>query len=449
MKMLEKAPDLRGQVKFVDIEGLVPIDHLLRKIDRAVDFNRVYEMVEHLYCEDNGRPSADPVVLVKMALIQHLYGIKSLRQTVKEIDMNIAYRWFLHYDIDTPIPHFATVSYAFATRFPNELFEDIFAWILECAVSRRLVDAQTIFIDATHIKANANKKKNRKVLAKYTARVYDEQLREEIDGDREAHGKKPLKDKDNDEPPESGGHMITESTTDPDCGLFHKGEHKVEFAYTTHVACDEHNFILGCEVTPGNIHDSRVFDEVYDDVTEKFEEVETVAVDAGYKTPWICKKVQDDGKNISTAYKRPMTKRGFFRSYEFVYDEYYNCVICPNNQVLKYSTTNRDGYREFKSNPKICVTCPHRNKCTESRNCQKLVQKHIWEDYIERAEDFRHSPAGKTSYGLRSQTIERVFADAKEKHSMRYTTLRGLDRVRNWVRLKFAAMNLKKMAMWA
>jgi len=447
--MLEKAPDLRGNIKIIDIEALVPAEHLLRKVDRVVDFNRVYEMVEHLYCEDNGRPAADPVVLVKMAFIQHLYGIKSLRQTVKEIDMNIAYRWFLHYDIDTPIPHFATVSYAFATRFPNELFEKIFAWILESAVERRLVEAGVVFIDATHIKASANKKKNRKVLAEKTARVYDEQLRAEIEADRAAHGKKPLKDKDDEQQPKNGGQTVTESVTDPDCGLFHKGEHKVEFAYTTHVACDAHNFILSCEMTPGNVHDSRVFDRVYDDVCESFSEVETVAVDAGYKTPWICKKVQDDGKNISTAYKSPMTKRGFFRSYEFVYDEYYDCVICPNNQVLKYSTTNRDGYREFKSNPKICVSCPYRSKCTESRNCQKQVQKHIWEGYIDRAEDFRHSPAGKASYGLRSQTIERVFADAKEKHGMRYTMLRGLDRVRNWVRLKFAAMNLKKIAMWA
>lgn len=65
------------------------------------------------------------------------------------------------------------------------------------------------------------------------------------------------------------------------------------------------------------------------------------------------------------------------------------------------------------------------------------------------AEDFRHSPRGKATYSMRSETIERVFADAKEKHAMRYTNHRGLTRVKNWVRLKFAAMNLKKMAMWA
>lgn len=446
--MLEKTADMRGDVKIIDIESLVPQEHLLRKIEKAVDFDQIYGMVEHLYSEDNGRPSCDPVVLVKMAFLQHLYGIRSLRQTTSECSMNIAYRWFLHYNLDTKIPHFATVSYAFATRFPEELFEEIFAWILDAAVEKKLVDAKTIFIDATHIKANANKKKNRKIMAQKTARVYDEQLREEINADRQAHGKKQLKNKDDDNTPPQE-REITVSTTDPDCGLFHKGEHKVEFAYTTHVACDVHNFVLGCEVTAGNVHDSTVFDTVYDEVTEKFREVEAVAVDAGYKTPWICKKTTDDGKLISTPYKAPMTKRGFFKSYEFVYDEFYDCVICPNNQVLKYSTTNRDGYREFKSDPKICADCPYKSKCTESKANQKLVQKHVWQSYLELAEDIRHSAEGRATYALRSRTIERVFADAKEKHGMRYTPIKGLTRVKNWVRLKFAAMNLKKLAMWA
>lgn len=155
------------------------------------------------------------------------------------------------------------------------------------------------------------------------------------------------------------------------------------------------------------------------------------------------------GRNISTPYKRPMTGKGFFRSYDYVYDEYYDCVICPANQPLRYTTTNRDGYREYKSDSKTCKNCPYLMKCTHSKNNQKVVQKHIWDDYIEAAEDFRHSPDGHAIYARRSQTIERVFADAKEKHGMRYTLLKGLTRVSNWLRLKFVAMNLIKMAMWA
>jgi len=95
----------------------------------------------------------------------------------------------------------------------------------------------------------------------------------------------------------------------------------------------------------------------------------------------------------------------------------------------------------------ICKHCTTRQQCTRSQSFQKTVTRHIWQDYLERAEDVRHSPLGKATYELRSQTIERVFADAKEKHGMRYTHHRGLIRVTNWVRLKFVAMNLKKLAM--
>ena len=80
--------------EIVAIDSLVPRDHLLRKIDQAVDFNRLYEMVGPLYCEDNGRPSIDPVVLFKMVLIQHLYGLPSLQRTAEEVSLNVERWWF-------------------------------------------------------------------------------------------------------------------------------------------------------------------------------------------------------------------------------------------------------------------------------------------------------------------------------------------------------------------
>ena len=73
--MLERGKKDREQVELVAIDELVPRAHLLRKIDAAVDFDRLYEMVKPLYSEDDGRPSIDPVVLFKMVLIQHLYGL--------------------------------------------------------------------------------------------------------------------------------------------------------------------------------------------------------------------------------------------------------------------------------------------------------------------------------------------------------------------------------------
>ncbi len=147
-------------------------------------------------------------------------------------------------------------------------------------------------------------------------------------------------------------------------------------------------------------------------------------------------------------YKRPMTKKGNIEWYKYAYDEYYDCVICPEYQILKYATTNKDGYREYKSDTGICRSYTSRARCTVSKNCYKTVASHIWKDYIKQAKDVRHSPIGKETYEKRGKTIERVFADGKKKYAMQYTPYRGLAHVSNWVKLKYATMNLKKLAMW-
>ena len=85
----------RSVVKIVNTESLVPADHLLRKIDAAVDFNCICKIVVPLYSENYGRSSVDLVVLFKMVLIQHLYGLPSMRRTAEEVNLNMAYRWFL------------------------------------------------------------------------------------------------------------------------------------------------------------------------------------------------------------------------------------------------------------------------------------------------------------------------------------------------------------------
>ena len=440
--MLRTNKKERNQVEIFSIEEFVPQDHLLRKIDSAVDFTHIYDFVTDLYCKNNGRPSVDPVVLVKMVLIQHLYGISSLRRTHEEISMNVAYRWFLGYLMNEEIPHFSTVSYNFKHRFTEHTVENVFNWILNEINNAGYLSLEAVFIDGTHIKANANMKKVVKKAVPQASKIYEDQLMKEINEDREEHGKKPFEGK-----KEKEEKIINESTTDPESGVFHKGEHKKCFAYSAQTACDQNGYILGVEVNSGNVHDSVAFDGLYDKLTEKFPEIETIVADAGYKTPWICKKIIDDGRVPSLPYKRTMTKKGFFQKYKYAYDEYYDCYLCPNNQILNYTTTNREGYREYKSIPYQCAKCEMIGQCTESKAQQKLVNRHIWEDYLELADDYRYTPKYKALYEQRKETIERVFADAKEKYAMRYTQYRGLTQVSNWVKLKFAAMNLKKFAI--
>ena len=441
--------DGRKDVVMVDLDALVPKDHLLRKIERVMDYDWLYERLDPYYCHDNGRPGTDPVVLIKMVLIQHLFGIPSLRQTYREIQVNLAYRWFLGYSLLDNIPHFATVSYAFCKRFPGELSEEIFEHILNKAINNRMVDPSEIFIDGTHIKASANKKKFQKEQVKKTAKVYSEQLRQEVNAEREKLGKKPIEDDDDDDTPDGGETAEkTVSTTDPDSGVFVKGEHEKQFAYEAHTACDSKGFVLGVEVTAGNVHDSVAWDKIYDEVTGKYD-VEFVTMDAGYKTPWIAKKTLDGGRIPVLPYTRYNGNKDRYKPWEYTYDAANDTYICPHGGILRHTTTDRDGKRTYRSTPANCKSCPCKAKCGANEKGQKIYTTHIWQEYLDLVEQIRKTERGKDIYAKRKETIERVFADAKEQHAMRYTHHRGLARVTNWVRLKYAAMNLKKLANWS
>ena len=460
--MMTQNDKVRTQVQMVCIDDLVPHDHLLRIIDKAIDWSFIYDLVKNTYSDGVGRPSIDPVTLIKIPLIQYLYGIKSMRQTIKDIEVNMAYRWFLGLELYEDVPHFSTFSKNYTRRFKDtDLFEQIFQHILEECYRFRLIDPTEIFVDATHVKARANNKKMQRRIAKQEALFYSEMLRKDIDSDREAHGKKPLKKKDDDNDKNDGvggndkfedytddvpadAKTIKCSTTDSESGWFRKGEHKNVFAYGIETACDKNGWILNFTVNPGNEHDSRTFKGLYD----KLENIgmEYCVVDAGYKTPAIAKLLLDKGVKPVFPYKRPMTKDGFFKKYEYVYDEYNDCYICPNDKILTYRTTNKDGYREYKSCGETCSTCPCLSQCTASRDHVKLVTRHVWEDYMEACEDIRQTLGMKELYSHRKETIERIFGTAKENHGFRYTQMYGKARMKMKVALTFACMNLKKLA---
>ncbi|MGL5616963.1 MAG: IS1182 family transposase [Sarcina sp.] len=440
--LTKRKMNLRDQVEFNCLEQLVPKDHLLRKVDNVINFDFIYKDVEKLY-SGIGRPSIDPVVLIKIVVIQYLFGIPSMRQTIKEIQVNVAYRWFLGYSISEAIPHFSTFSKNYSRRFKNtEIFNNIFLKILDIANENNLLATEQVYIDSTHIKASANKKKYEKVKVEVEAKQYQDKLNEEINKDRVMHGKKPFSEKETIETKET-----VKSTTDPEAGMFYKTEKERCFAYLAHTVCDDSNFILGFDITPGNVHDSVAFKKVFDNVLLRYrEEIIIAALDAGYVTPFISKTIFEANILPSMPYKRPMTKKGFFKKYEYTYDERNDIYICPNECELKYTTTNRDGYKEYKSNPFECLKCPLKSQCTQSKNAQKVVTRHIWQENLEEAQHLRHDNYVKSVYKRRKETIERIFADAKEKHGMRFTHLRGLAKIKFEVTLIFSCMNLKKLA---
>lgn len=448
--MTREADKKREQMMFFSMDDMVPKDHLLRLIEQSMDFSFIYDIVKDKYCADNGRPGIDPVILIKIQLIQILYGIRSIRQTIKDIEVNVAYRWFLGLSMLDKVPHFTTLGKNYTRRFEGtDLYEQIFGRVLCECVRCGFVDMNTIFVDSTHIKAAANNKKFVKEAAEKTARFYESALRIEIEKDRKEHERKPLKDKK--EHPKGGAgsreektiKTVKTSTTDPESGWFHKGDHKEVFAYNAQTACDKNGWILGYSVHPGNQHDSKTFPEIYKKIRNQ--ELKMVVADAGYKTPAIAKLLLDDGVEPLFPYKRPMTKKGFFRKHEYVYDEKYDCYLCPADKQLKYSTTNREGYREYKSDPCECVSCPYLENCTLSKVHQKVITRHVWEDYMETCEDIRHTRGNKEIYQKRKETIERIFGSAKEMHGLRYTNMVGKARMEMKVGLTYLCINLKKL----
>lgn len=194
--MINERNNSQGEIEVVILENLVPKDHLLRQIDKYIDFSFIRNIANKLYCLDNGRPAIDPIVLFKMLFIGYLYGIRSERQLVREIEVNVAYRWFLGYSLTEPIPNASTISQNRRRRFrDSDIDQQIFDEIVRQAIKCGLVSGKILYADSTHIKANANKNKFELVQITVEPKEYLDELDKDINEDREAHGKTPLKKK--------------------------------------------------------------------------------------------------------------------------------------------------------------------------------------------------------------------------------------------------------------
>jgi transposase len=434
-------------MEFVSIDSLVPKDHLLRKIARTLDFSFIHEKVKSLYCSDNGRPGVDPVILFKMLFIGYLFGIRSERQLIKEIEVNLAYRWFLGFGLQDKIPHHSTISQNRRRRFSqSNIYQEIFDTIVFKAIEKNMVDGKTLYTDSTHLKANANKHKFVKAHVQRSTRGYLEALEEDITSDREKHSKRPLKPKAKDD---ESKREIKQSTTDPDSGYMHRDGKPKGFFYLDHRSVDgKFNIITDTFITSGNVHDSIPYLDRLDYQKEKFGlKVKSVGLDAGYSTAPICKGLIDREIYGVIGYSSPRGKKGSFRKRDYHYDKRGDCYICPANEKLVYRTTSRVGYREYVSNPKVCSECSLLSKCTQSKNKQKVLSRHIWQDYKDQVDRHRLEEKGKKIYQRRKETIERSFADAKQLHGHRYVRMRGIEKAQEQALLAAACQNMKKIAL--
>ena len=446
--MIKRKSEQQGTIELVSIGELVPKDHLLRKLDKAIDFRFIYEKVAGLYCPDNGRPAIDPVVLFKMLFIGYLFGIRSEQRLVREIEVNVAYRWFLGFTLTDKVPHASTFSQNRRRRFnESDVYQEIFDEIVMQAIRRKMVDGKTLYTDSTHMKASANKGKYDKAQVLKSVRDYVEELDRDVTEDRQRHGKKPLPPRD--AAPETK--EIKVSTTDPDSGYMVRDGKPKGFFYLDHRTVDGIcGIITDSFVTPGNVHDSQPYLSRLDRQRRRFGfKTEASGLDAGYFTPHICKGLVERKIYGVIGYSRPTHRAGHLRKRDFVHDEQLDCYLCPQNQALDYRTTTREGYREYASDPSVCRSCELLPQCTANKSCMKTVTRHIWQEYKEIINEHRYEDRGKAVYKRRKETVERSFADGKELHGHRYARFRGLSRVQMQCLLSAACQNMKKIALHA
>lgn len=434
------------KMELVMLEQLVKPNHLLRKIERTIDFTFIYDVVEELYSQETGRPSVDPVVLFKMELIQKLYGIRSLRRLVDDVHHNMAYRWFLGYGITDSIPDHSVFSQNKIRRYrDSSKYQEIFELVVKQAIEKGLVKGKIVYTDSTHIRANASNSKFQSEEVEII--VSKNKNLDRINSVRERHGQKPLKEK---EDSIKTKHKKV-STTDPDCAFMRRDRKPTGFYFLDHVTVDSaYNIILDAFITAGNVHDAVPYLERLDYINESYDfpkELKYACADAGYFNNNVLLGLKERNLKPIICPTKFQKKPGKDSKYWFSYDLIEDVYICREGYLLEYKTTKRDGYSEYLSDEETCRNCPKKTQCLLGANTIRTIRRHVNDEYKDEARAALKEEKGKNLYDRRKETVERVFADAKELHGFRYAHFRGQEKVQTEAYLVAIAQNIKKMAI--
>ena len=447
--------------QLINIEEMIPENHFLRVIEKHFDWNFIYDEVENLYSK-LGKKSIDPVVLIKIHVLKFLFNEDSLRKTYEALNYNILYKWFIGYDINQKVPDHSTYSQNYKRKFcklEKDLLQTVFDKIIDLLINWNCLDMTAVYIDSTHTKAYANKKKNHKEMKEIMVKKYQRDLELEIAmkglQDENLTDEEFLEEvqkivKCNEEVGTEeviGEKEVIVSDVDKDAGMLYKSDKEKMFGYNTSVICDNNNYILTVDTNGSNVHDSVSFYQSFDNLTNHFDitKINYFVGDAAYLTSHICKTIIDLDMIPAMPYTRKGYKKDYFKKYEFTYDEYNDIYICPNEKDLIPTGINKDGYIIYKADSKECNICPFKGQCTKGK--YKQVLRHVWEEYKEIVNDYRHHEDVIEINKERPQHIERVFADGKTKYGLRKTYFRTKERVHRELTLLYACMNLKKFAL--
>lgn len=439
--MMKRVGGIQQKMLCVTLESLMPEKHFLRDLDRLVNFDFVYEKVSELYSH-TGRPSIDPVVIVKMMLLGYLYGIDSERKLEQEVRVNIAFRWFLGIDLDEPVPDHSTFSQLRHRKWgETTLFEEIFDEVVRICIGQGLITGKLLLTDSTHVRANARNDLYETVTVNDEPSAYIRRLNHRA-------VEEGLLPEDYEEKLSFKQKEIKVSKTDPESGYMHRPGKPNGFYYLSHQTCDAaHGLITDVLVTPGNVNDRSVHSWRIQYQIDKFGfQTEAVCADKGYDSSEIDADMLKRGINTYIPRRAPNTAAGRFQVSDYCYDEITDTCCCPAGCILKYCGYNpRTGGKEYCCSVTDCRNCALREKCLSERSKRKLLLRGLNMSSFEAQRKNNTAPEFYAALRLRQIWCEGNFSHQKENHNLRRTRKWGLGKAAEHCLLSATAFNLRRM----
>jgi transposase len=417
------------------LEDQVPEDHLLRLIDRHVNFDFVRAKLKDRY-SDTGRPSVDPELLLRMLLVGYLYGVTSERKLVEELRMHLAWRWFTRLGFDQEIPHHSTFSKNRHGRFQeSNLFQELFEEIVTRCVQVGLVKGEHMSVDGSFVQANAD----------HHSRIPREQLAEVANVNRTV--REYLAELEQENPVEAPVPQQDKvSTTDPDSTYATKGGPARLGYYDNYLVDNSSCIIVGVQATAARLsHESaaaRVMIERYRECHGYLPQ--TLAADNTYGNGELLQWLDERGIAPYIRVKEnPNVPSDLYGIEKFTYVHEENYYICPEGKPLKYVGINpRNRTHLYYSTVKRCRDCPQKSLCTRAKFRSLAI--HTCEPARQRAYALAKTPGFAISQRARRK-VEALFAELKNQIGLRRLRLRRMRFVREQFYLAAVAQNLKRL----
>ena len=441
--MMGQQPRMESLFYYFRLEDQIPEDHLLRLIDRYVDFRFVRERLRDAY-SSMGRPSIDPEILLRLLVVGYLYGITSERRLIEEVRMHLAYRWFTRLGFEQEIPDHSTFSKNRHGRFRDSgIFLEIFEEIVRRCLAAGLVEGKRLTVDGTVVAANASPQRGAKPEQLEGVAKVSRTVREYL---AEVAQENPVWEHEENSPAHNSVAARYISTTDPDACWASKYGRAVP-SYFDHYLIDNAScIILGVEATQARFRqETLAARRMLAHVKERLGVCpESLGADKAYGSgeflAWLLqRKIQP---HIPVIDRRHQTHRRFTRD-QFQYDPVENIFRCPQGQTLRLHGASRQnqGYI-YRTTESQCRGCPVKKQCTPAPFRKIFVHWH--EPARQVARELAETSAYACSKRERSK-IEALFSELKLRVGLRRVRLRRLWNVAEQFYLAATAQNLKRL----